>query len=95
MNIIEYTSENIDTEITLLSLLLRMFSMFQMCFWYNKENVELFVENLAIRYINCGKPTGISMNNMNTNYNDIITKFLLNTMLHHFGMSWIIEKIKN
>ena len=53
------------------------------------------MENLAIRYRNCGKPTGISMNNMNTNYNDIINKFLLNTMLHHFGMSWIIEKIKN
>ena len=31
------------------------------------------------------------MNNMNSNYNEIITQFLLNTMLHHVGMSWIIE----
>ena len=31
------------------------------------------------------------MNNMNTNYKDIITTFVLNTMLHHVGMSWIFE----
>ena len=69
-----------------------MFSMFQLLFWYNKENVDkMFVENAAIRCINCGKLTGISMKNINTNYNDIITQFLLNTMLHHVGMLWKIE----
>ena len=31
------------------------------------------------------------MNNMNTNYKDKITSFLLNTVLHHVGLSWIIE----
>ena len=35
------------------------------------------------------------MKNMNINYNDIITQFLLNTMLHHVGMSWIIETNKH
>ena len=30
------------------------------------------------------------MKNMNTNYNDIINKFVLNTMLDHVGMSQII-----
>ena len=31
------------------------------------------------------------MNNMNTKYKYIITSFVLNTLLHHVGMSWIIE----
>ena len=31
------------------------------------------------------------MDNMNTKYKDIITSFVLNTVLHHVGMSWIIE----
>ena len=35
--------------------------------------------------------TGLSIKNMNTNYKDIITSFLLNTLLHHVGISWIIE----
>ena len=33
----------------------------------------------------------ISMDKMNTTYQDIITLFVLNTKLHHFGMLWIIE----
>ena len=31
------------------------------------------------------------MDIMNTTYQDIITTFVLNTILHHFGMLWIIE----
>ena len=31
------------------------------------------------------------MNNMKTNYKDIITSFVLNTLLHHVGMSWVVE----
>ena len=30
------------------------------------------------------------MNNMNTNYKDIVNVFVLNMLLHHVGMSWII-----
>ena len=33
----------------------------------------------------------VTMDNMNTTYQDIITSFVLNTMLHHVVMSWIIE----
>ena len=33
----------------------------------------------------------IDIDIMNTTYQDIITSFLLNTMLHHVGMLWIIE----
>ena len=28
---------------------------------------------------------------INTTYQDIITTYVLNTMLHHVGMFWIIE----
>ena len=31
------------------------------------------------------------MKNINTYYKDIITSFVLNKILHHVGMSWIIE----
>ena len=31
------------------------------------------------------------MDNLNTTYQDIITNFVLNSMLQHIGMLWIIE----
>ena len=46
---------------------------------------------IAIRCSNCGKQTGLSMDDMNTNYKDIVTVFLMNILLHHAGMLWIIE----
>ena len=36
----------------------------------------------------------IDVHNLNTTYQDIITKFALNTMLHHVAMLWIIEAHK-
>ena len=35
------------------------------------------------------------MKNMNTNFKDIITLYVLNTVLHHVGMSWIIKTNKH
>ena len=49
------------------------------------------MENIAIMCINYGKKTGLSMKNTNNNYKCIITKFVLKKMLHHVGMSWIVE----
>ena len=34
----------------------------------------------------------MDVDNLNSIYQDIITFFVLNTMLHHVGMLWIIEK---
>ena len=36
----------------------------------------------------------IDVDNINTPYQDIITTFLSNKMLHHVGMLWIIENHK-
>ena len=56
----EYTADNIETKITLLPSLLKIFSMIQISFCYEKENVEENVmENIAIRCSNCGKTTGL------------------------------------
>ena len=32
----------------------------------------------------------MDVDNLNTTYKDIITTFVLNTMIHHVGMLWII-----
>ena len=69
-----------------------MFSMFKICCWYNPgEDDQNTAENISIRCINCGKETIISMDKMNNTCQDIITSFVLNIMLQHVGMLWIIE----
>ena len=69
-----------------------MFSMFQIRFWYDNEHGDQNdVKIIAIRCSNCGKETGLSMKNMNTNYKYIITSFVFNKVLHHFGRSCMIE----
>ena len=49
------------------------------------------MESIAIRCSNCVKTTGLSVKNTNTNYKYIITKFVLNKILHRVGMSFIFE----
>ena len=59
--------------------------------WYNTgEEDQNTVENIAIGCSNCGKETMIYTDNMNTTYQDIITTFVLNTLLHHVDMLWIL-----
>ena len=66
--------------------------MFQMRFWYNNEHDDQNnVENVDIGCSNCEKETSLYIKNMNTNYKDIISSFVLNAVLHHVGMSWIVE----
>ena len=56
-----------------------MFSIFQMHFWYDKEpDDQNDVKIIAIRCSNGEKETGLYMNNMNTNYKDIVTVFVFN-----------------
>ena len=47
---------------------------------------------VSLKCINCKKETGINSETPFTwVYDQVITKFFLNTMLHHVGMSWIIS----
>ena len=42
--------------------------MFQMQFWYDNEHYDQNdIKIIDIMYSNCGKETGLSMNNINTN----------------------------
>ena len=50
------------------------------------------LDAIAIRYINFKRETGLFLKN-NT-FDEMITKFLLNAILHYFGMSWIISSNK-
>ena len=48
-------------------------------------------KKIAIRCSNSGKETIIDVDIWDTTYQDIITTFVLNKMLHNVGMSCIIE----
>ena len=87
-----YTSYKIYNAISFLFPLLENISIYQIRFWYYHEHGDQNdVKIIAIRCSNCEKETGLSMKNMNTNYKDIITSFVFNTLLHHVGMSCMIE----
>ena len=66
--------------------------MFQIKCWYGPGGAEIKIwQKIAIRCSNCGKETIIYVDNLNITYQDMITTFVLNTMLHHVGMLWTIE----
>ena len=67
--------------------------MFKIECWYSPGEAEIknTGEKIAIRCSSCRKETMIYVDNLNTTYQDIITTFVLNKMLHHVGMLWIIE----
>ena len=66
--------------------------MFWMCFKYDNEcDDEIDVKIITIKCISCVKQTCLYIYYMNTNYKDIVIVFVLNKLLHHVGMSWIIE----
>ena len=70
--------------------------MFRKC-WLNKKDrgdLKLNAEKVAIRCTNCLKETMIDLDLLETYYQEIITSFLFNTMLHHVGTIWMIEIMK-
>ena len=72
----------------LISSLLKMFAMFEICLSYVYEQLDV----LSINCINCKRETSLdSKTNFSRLYDEIVTKLVLNAMLHHVGMSWIIS----
>ena len=68
--------------------------MFKIKCWRNKKekcDLKQTVEKVAIRCSNRGKETIKNVDLLETNYQEIITTFVLNTILHHVGMIQIIE----
>ena len=67
--------------------------MFKIKCWGNPREYyqNKIVETFDIRCSYCGKETMIDVDILDITYQEIITTFVLNTMLHCVGMLWIIE----
>ena len=60
-----------------------------------KDDLKQKVVKVGIRCSNYGKETVMYVENFNKTYQDIITTFVLNKMLHHVGMLRIIENYED
>ena len=87
-DIMEFTAYRIENDKKLLTSLLKLFSMFKIKCWWNPREDEIKHTGVkhAIRCGNYGKETIIYVDFMNTTHQDIITTFVLNTILHRVGM---------
>ena len=80
----EHTKSNMKTNKRLITLLLKVFSMFELRLLSDEEKVDV----IYIRCINCKIETGLYFKNKI--FDEMINKFVLNAILHHVGMAWII-----
>ena len=84
----EHTENKIQDDKRLISSLLKMFSMFEISLSYRDE----YFDTVSLKCINCKGETGLDPKTSFTWVHDeIITKFVLNAMLHPVGMSWIMS----
>ena len=68
-----------------------MFSMFEKLLSCGDDDLD----KVCLKCINCKKETGLNAeNDFSGFYDEVITQFVLNAMLHHVGMSWIISSKK-
>ena len=91
-NTMEFTADRIEADKNiLLSLLGEIFLKIK--YWWNpkEDDLKQTVLKVSIRCSKCGKETMTDVNSLNTIYQDIITTFVLNTMLQNVDMLWIIE----
>ena len=63
----------------------KVFTMFELRLIGDKEHLNV----IAIRCINCKKETGLFVGS--STFEEMITKFVVNAIFHHVGMSWIIS----
>ena len=77
----EHTANILKPNNRLIPLLLRVFDMFQLRLIDDKD----YVEAIAIRCTNCKKETCFYLRN--STLEEFITKFVLNAVLYHVGMS--------
>ena len=84
----ERTANNMKTSNGLILSLLRVFAMFELHLISDEEKLDVIYK----RCINCKRETGSYFKN--TTFDEMLTKFVLNAILHHVGMSWIISSNK-
>ena len=77
----EHTANITKTNDGLISSLLKVFAMFELGLNCDEEKLNV----ISIRCINCKIETGLYLKNKT--FDEMITKFVLNPILHHVGMS--------
>ena len=83
----EYTGNIMQDDTHLTSSLLEMFSMFEIRLSCGDNDLEI----VSLKCINCKKETGLNAEtSFNGFYDEVITQFVLNEILHHVGVSLII-----
>ena len=87
----EHTANNMKNNNELISSLLKVFAMSEIHLSYEEE--KLGIESL--KCINCKRETGLdSEASFSWVFDEVITKFVLNAILYHVGMSLIIRSNK-
>ena len=87
LKIMEYTGNDMKIDIPLTTSLLKMFSMFEICLSVGGVNVD----EVSLKYINFKRSTGLKTKPGKEFYDKMITPFLMNSMLQHVGISWMIS----
>ena len=82
----EYTGNDMQNNTHLTSSLLKMFSMFEISLTVGDVNVD----EVSLMCINCKISTGLKPKFGKEFYDKMITPFVMNSMLHHVGMQWMI-----
>ena len=80
----EHNAYIIKPEQGLISSLLKLFAMFDFRLIYDRDKVG----DIAIRCTSCKKERCLYLGN--STLEEMINKFVLNVIMHHVGMSWII-----
>ena len=80
----KHTANILNPNKGLITSLLKVFVMFELSLVYERDKVE----SIAIMCINSKKGTGLYLRT--PTLEEMITKFVLNAILHHVGTSWII-----
>ena len=84
----EHTANKMQDDKGLISSLLEMLSMLVIRLSYGDKDLD----TVSLKCINCKRETGLNPETSFTwLYDEIVTKFVLNSMLHHVVMSWIIS----
>ena len=86
----EYTGKDMISDISLTTSLLKMFSMFSVKITVRDDAVN----KVSLMCINCKRKIGLEPKSGKEFYDKMITPFLMNSMLHHVGMSWMISSKK-
>ena len=81
----EYTGKDMMSDISLTTLLLKMFSMFGIKMTVRDVNVD----EVSLMCINCKISTGLEPKSGKEFYDKMITPLVMNSMLHHVGMTWM------